>query len=102
MSQIFGAWARAGAEPAASAIAKAAPIASTGIRIVAPPEIKSRKRGSTAPPLRFDGQKPSQAEHGDDRGRLYEPALPDPDRAAGDDCNILLAVDTVGHRRRRD
>src|ERR1700736_2839211 len=45
---------------------------------------------------------PSEAEHCHERAGLIEPLAPDPDAGAGDDRDILLAADAVGHRRSRD
>src|SRR6266481_7212513 len=62
-----------------------------------------RKKGSDlAPPMLQRPLRPSEPKHRHERARLIEPLAPDPDAGAGNDRNVLLAADTIGHRRSRD
>src|SRR6266568_2038177 len=44
----------------------------------------------------------SETKHGHERRRLVEAGTANADAAAGDDRDILLPADAIGHRRRRD
>src|SRR6266478_5407847 len=62
-----------------------------------------RKKGSDlAPPMLQRPLRPSEPKHRHERARLIEPLAPDPDAGAGNHRDVLLAADTIGHRRSRD